>query len=222
MRRTAAARSARWSVPLGIAALAAGFSLARPAALAGGDTAVLGFGGYARTSLTEEQLFSPMGFATFGFGVEADLSRHLALRVAPAYLPRGTEFSHRSTYLRHADYVEIPVLVRASLAPRSAVDPYLFAGPTLGIRLQGEDQLYYCWTLSWCDVVVDPSSFRRLDFGAAIGAGLAFGRGAVRPFVEAQWQHGFVDLDPRTAEEAEFRTRAFVARAGLSWRPGGR
>jgi hypothetical protein len=218
--RTIASRSVHRAVPLAIGVIATCLSLSRPAALAAADTGVLAFGGFARTSLNEGQVFSPMDFATFGFGVETRLSRRFSLRVAPAYMPRGTTFAHRSTHLRHADYLEIPVLLGASLAPRVAVEPYLLAGPTLGIRLRGEEQVYYCWTPSWCEVVIDPSGFRRLDFGVALGGGIAFGRGAVRPFLEAQWQHGFVDLDPRSDEDAVFRTTAFVARAGVSWRPG--
>jgi outer membrane protein with beta-barrel domain len=217
-----AAPTASWLAPLGIGVLVTCVSLTRPSDLAAGGTDVLAFGGFARTSLTDEQLFSPMSFAVFGFGVDWRLAPHFSVRVAPAYLPRGTEFSHRSSYLRHADFFEVPVLFRASLAPRSALEPYLLLGPTVGIRLQGEEQLYYCWTYSWCEVVIDPSTFRRLDFGAAAAVGIAFGHGAVRPFAEAQWQFGFVDLDPRAGEDAVFRTRAFVARAGLSWRPGAR
>lgn len=217
-----AARTASCLAPLGIGMLVTCVSLTRPTDLAAGGTEVLAFGGFARTGLTDDQLFSPMDFAVFGFGVEWGLKHRLSLRVAPADLPRGTEFSHRSTYLRHADFLEVPVLLRASLAPPSAVEPYLFLGPTVGIRLRGDEQLYYCWTYSYCDVVIDPSSFRRLDFGAAVGGGIAVGLGAVRPFAEVQWQFGFVDLDPRAGEDAVFHTRAFVARAGLSWRPGGR
>jgi Outer membrane protein beta-barrel domain len=217
-----AARTASWRAPLAIGMLVTCVSLTHPTDLAAGGTEVLAFGGYARTSLSDGQLFSPMSFAAFGFGVEWGLAHHFSLRVAPAYLPRGTEFSHRSTYLRHADFIEVPVLLRASPAPRSAVEPYVFLGPTVGIRLQGDEQLYYCWTYSYCEVVIDPSSFRRLDFGAAVGGGIAVGHGTVRPFAEAQWQFGIVDLDPRGGDDAVFRTRAFLVRAGLSWRPGAR
>lgn len=217
-----AARPASRLGPLGIGMLVACVSLTRPADLAGGGTEVQAFGGFARTRLSDDILFSPMGFAVFGFGVEWSLSRHFSLRVAPASLPRGTEFSHRSTYLRHADFLEIPVLLRASPAPRSTVEPYVVLGPSLGIRLHGDEPLYYSFRFGSPELVIDPSSFRRLDFGAAVGVGIAVGRGAVRPFAEAQWQFGFVDLGPGAAEDAVFRTRAFVARAGLSWLPGAR
>src|SRR5512143_528713 len=147
----AAARTASWLAPLGIAALVACVSLARPDDLEAGGIEVQALGGLARTSLTDDQLFSPMTFAVFGFGVEWGLGRHFSLRVAPADLPRGTEFSHRSTYLRHADFLEVPVVLKASPAPGSVVEPYVFLGPTVGIRLHGEEPLYYCWTSSHCE-----------------------------------------------------------------------
>jgi hypothetical protein len=217
-----AARPASRLGPLGIGMLVACVSLTHPTDLAGGGTEVQVFGGFARTSLIDGYHYSPTNFAVFGFGVEWGLSRHFSLRVAPAYLPRGTEFTHRRTSRPHAGFLEVPVLLRASPAPRSAVEPYLFLGPSVGIRLGGDEPLYECWTYTYCEMIVDPSSFRRLDFGAAVGGGIAVGRGAVRPFAEAQWQFGFVDLGPGAAEDAVFRTRAFVARAGLSWRPGAR
>ncbi len=216
-----AARGASVLAPLVIGLLVTCGLLARPADLTAGGVEVQVFGGFTRTSLTEDDgLFSPRSFAVFGFGVERAVARHFSLRVEPTYLPRGTEFSHRSTHLRHADFLELPLLLRASLAPRSAVEPYLVLGPSVGIRLQGEEALYYEYFFGHPELVIDPSSFRRLDFGAAVGGGLAVGRGAVRPFAEVQWQFGVVDLDPRPEEDAEFRTRAFVLRAGVTWRPG--
>lgn len=47
-------------------------------------------------------------------------------------------------------------------------------------------------------------------------------RAALGTAMLVAWQIGLVDLDPRVGEGAEFRTRAFVVRAGLTWRAGPR
>jgi hypothetical protein len=154
-----------------------------------------------------------MDFAVFGFGVEWSLARRFSLRLAP-FLPAPKDRVLAPQHaLRHADFLEVPVLLKASLAPRSAVQPYLLLGPSVGIRTAGRRA-----ALLLLDAVLVRGSHRSVELSAAGFRssdrgwdGFRARRGAA--FAEAQWQIGLVDLDPRAGEDAEFRTRAFVVRA---------
>jgi hypothetical protein len=87
----------------------------------------------------------------------------------------------------------------------------------VGIRLGGEEPLYYVYIFPHPELVIDPSSFRRFDFGVAAGGGFALGQGEVSFFLDAQRHWGFLDLDP-LVDDPDFRTRALVLRTGVSWR----
>lgn len=82
------------------------------------------------------------------------------------------------------DYVEIPLLAKLTLAPKSRVSPCVFLGPSLGINVKADIQIDWAasefneaWTESW-----DYSSVTNAtELGIVFGAGLDYkvGRGAI-------------------------------------------
>ena len=87
-------------------------------------------------------------------------------------------------------YLEVPVLVHASLPLPRMVVPYAVAGPTFGISLGGEFE-------SGFPGIADEdvgSDLKTVDMGGTVGLGAIIGRGVYRLTVETRYFTSFGDL----------------------------
>ena len=85
-------------------------------------------------------------------------------------------------------YLEIPLLVRASLPVDGAVVPYVTFGPSFGIALDAE---FEAEPLPARDMTDD---LQHVDVGGTVGVGARVGRGPLRLALEARYTTGFDDL----------------------------
>lgn len=112
--------------------------------------------------------------------------------------------------LRH-DYIEVPVLARLDIVrPGGGVQPFLLAGPALGVsvkcELEGESQGVSV-TID-CDQLLEPSS---VDFGAMFGGGLEIPMGARAFTLGARYTLGFGEV----FEDGDTQNRVITFLAGI-------
>jgi len=69
----------------------------------------------------------------------------------------------------YADYIEVPLLLKLRL-PLPIVQPFVFAGPSVGFKLKEKLQS------NGADVPLDQALLKNNDYGAVFGAGLNLGR----------------------------------------------
>jgi hypothetical protein len=73
------------------------------------------------------------------------------------------------------DYLEIPVLVKIIFPSPGGVNPYLFAGPAVAIKVSGKVKAEFAGESDEEDI----EDMKSTDFGLVIGAGVDFGFGAL-------------------------------------------
>ena len=108
-----------------------------------------------------------------------------------SYLRRsGVSFVGASTLRLVADYIEVPVLLLASLRNASGITPFVAAGPTFAYRFRCRLQFSGggVETNEDCNARGEPSS--SLDVGVAAGAGLAVSLGLTTISVESRVSAG--------------------------------
>jgi len=69
----------------------------------------------------------------------------------------------------YADYIEVPLLLKLKL-PLPIVQPFVFAGPSVGFKLKEKLQS------NGENVPLDQALLKNNDYGAVFGAGLDLGR----------------------------------------------
>ncbi len=95
--------------------------------------------------------------------------------------------------------------------------PYLFAGPTLGLRLECSTT----YTAEGVNVSVDcggaeeADPYRAFDFGVSGGAGMSFGVGGLGVVVEALYGFGILDIVDDDSAEDTVTNRGLTIRAGV-------
>lgn len=87
-------------------------------------------------------------------------------------------------------YLEIPLLVRANLAPAAKVQPFLCAGPSLGISLGGTFRSGFPGIPDY-DFSDD---LKPADLGVALGGGVRIGMNRWALLDELRWTTGLSDL----------------------------
>jgi hypothetical protein len=97
--------------------------------------------------------------------------------------PIGTRTDHVKL-----QYLEVPILVRVTLPSLGSVEPYVLAGPTLGIGLEARIEPDPGPSFSVRD------DLERFDFGIAGGLGARLLRGPVHLELESRYGTGFRDL----------------------------
>ena len=146
------------------------------------------------------------GFAGGGF-VMFPLTSMLTLQPELLYVAKGHKDPRVTFYLNgdpvgtadrtfKVGYLEIPVLVRASL-PGGTIRPVLLAGPTLSVELDETVRVESRSLVQMATVVqtYPTDSFRSLDVGGAFGAGLNVHSGVGIFSLEGRCTVGLLDLN---------------------------
>lgn len=127
-------------------------------------------------------------------------ARHFAFRPEVLYAQKGG--SGRDDAARVAlniDYVEVPVLLQATVPTAGGVRPQLYAGPSLGIRARCELKVSGggLSASAGCNENLRDGAgvgVRRFDVGGVVGGALAFDVGGRALTLGARYTHGFTGL----------------------------
>jgi Outer membrane protein beta-barrel domain len=111
---------------------------------------------------------------------------------------KGLNFSGRTTI----NYLEVPVLARASSAASSGASFHAFTGPSFAIRLFGDTTSTVQVRQGTDDIDND---IKRFDLGLVAGAGVEFGRFVV----DGRYTWGLLDID-KQVDETTIRNRGFA------------
>jgi opacity protein-like surface antigen len=143
------------------------------------------------------------GFAN-GFGISAE----------PMYLQKGSDISvtgQTTSATIKANYIEIPVMLTYTFETGAGqIEPYVMAGPSLGIRLSATLTVNNQDT----DIKDQTSS---TDFGATLGAGARYPMGKNRIFLEARYAFGFSNINNTPGDNTSIKTHGFMIFAGITF-----
>lgn len=106
------------------------------------------------------------------------------------------------------DYVEVPILARASRALSGRSRLYAVAGPTVGFNVRARSRTEFSGSTEEMDI---SSDVERLDIGVAAGAGLEFGALTL----DGRYTFGLSDIDKDTTDAVTIKNRAFSITVGF-------
>jgi hypothetical protein len=129
--------------------------------------------------LLGEDLKSRIGFSVGGF-ITFNISEMFAIQPEVLYTMKGLRyeeeiFGETLKVWMKLDYLEIPVLVKIIFPSPGGVNPYLFAGPAVAIKVSGKVKAEFAGESDEEDI----EDMKSTDFGLVIGAGVDFGFGAL-------------------------------------------
>ncbi len=119
--------------------------------------------------------------------------------------------SHGATASITANYIEVPAMLTYTFETgKGEIEPYVMAGPSLGIRLSAKQTVNNVDT----DVKDQTSS---TDFGAVLGAGARYPLGMNRLFLEARYGFGFSNILNAPGNTSTVKTHGFMIFAGITF-----
>ena len=113
------------------------------------------------------------------------------------YLQAGTKTTQSGVDVKlKINYISVPVLfIYAFQNGQNQVQPYIFAGPSIGFKSSGK----LTGEQSGVSVDIDVSdSVKTTDFGAVFGAGINIPAGMNTIFLEGRYSLGFSDINNST------------------------
>ncbi len=116
-------------------------------------------------------LKSKVGF-TGGIFLAFNFGRVVTIQSEVLYTMKGATYEALDdsyTDKLYADYIEIPLLLKLRI-PTPVVQPFVFAGPTVGFKLKEK------WESNGEEVPLGEALLKNNDYGAIFGAGLNVGR----------------------------------------------
>ena len=159
------------------------------------------FGNVSNSGVLPGDVGSRTGFT---IGISAFSPGPLALGLEALYSQRGVTGAE-STASRELEYIDVPLLLRASLP--APVSPYVYLGPQISYELN-------------CDAGDDscPGSDRpQWPTAGVIGAGVAFGEEA-RFSVEGRYIYGLSDLNFETVtDDDSYEERSFMVLGAITF-----
>jgi hypothetical protein len=158
-----------------IAALAGLLALPQPAA-AGVQFGIKAGGNIAKPTGVDAQdplatLKNKVGF-TGGIFLALNFGRVVTVQWEALYTMKGATYvalDDSYTDKLYADYIEVPLLLKLRI-PLPVIQPFVFAGPSVGFKLQEKLQE------NGVDVPLTQKLLKNNDYGAIFGAGVNLGR----------------------------------------------
>lgn len=150
------------------------------------NTSVTSFGVFAEVPISPIFSFRP-GLEYTQRGTEVGLTEDLSL--LGVALPLGAQAETRFNYL------DAPLLLQVNLPTESSLQPYAFAGPSLGYAIGGKlrttARALIEFQLSETDIDLESINYERFHVAAmgGVGAKATFGNG-MSGFVEARYEYG--------------------------------
>lgn len=160
-----------------IAAFAGLLALPQPAA-AGVQFGLKVGGNMARVTGADAQdltdtMKNKVGF-TGGIFLAFNFGRVVTIQWEALYTMKGASLQYtdlEDTYTEklYGDYIEIPLLLKLRI-PTPGIQPFVFAGPTVGFKLSEKLQI------NGEDIPLEEKLLKNNDYGGIFGAGLNLGR----------------------------------------------
>lgn len=165
----------RMMTVLVIAAFAGLLALPQPAA-AGVQFGIKAGGNMAKPTGVDAQdplatLKNKVGF-TGGIFLAFNFGRIVTVQWEALYTMKGATYvalDDSYTDKLYADYIEVPLLLKIKI-PLPVIQPFVFAGPSVGFKLQEKLQE------NGVDVPLTEKLLKNNDYGAIFGAGVNLGR----------------------------------------------
>ena len=134
----------------------------------------------------------------------------IALQTEVLYAQKGATIEEGSASgTIELDFIEIPILLRASSTPSSGgVSFHVFGGPSLGFRVRAHAESTFDGQTEEEDLDDEVESF---DFGLVAGAGLEVGRFVV----DGRYTWGLSNLNKEDEEDVKIRSRVVSVMAGV-------
>jgi len=112
------------------------------------------------------------------------------------------------------DYIEVPVLAKASFLPAAAAKPSLFFGPALAYNISAKSAIEGGGLDGEVDV---KDSMKSMDFGLVVGAGLDMSlAGGKSVGIDVRYTHGLTNtIDSDTGAEAKNKTISIMGSFGF-------
>ena len=190
-----------------------------PAAAHAQGTQVSVIGGATFSDLRDVDGFDGRSGTMAGISLVLPLAGVFAFQPEALVVSRGAQAGSSLRESLDLNALEIPLLLRVSLGPRSLFTPHLYAGPYLGIQID----CTVAGTSVDCDDRDDVST-RTVDVGAIAGGGVTAGVGPL--IFTGGLRYGFGLSTLAEIGDAEFRESArhggFGIYAGVGIRLGGR
>lgn len=143
----------------------------------------------------------------------------LGLEIDGLFVSKGAKGTNTGPDGLKLDYVEVPVLLRLSLAPGLPVSPHVYAGPYLGYQISCTVQ----GTSADCDDVPGVST-KTVDIGGTVGGGVNVALGGMILTGGLRYSFGVskvADFDVGSVNESA-KNGVFAVYAGLAFRLGSR
>jgi hypothetical protein len=151
-----------------------------------------------------------VGLALGGFGTWR-ANDWFALQPELLYVQKGVTLegpaANPVSFVSKIDYLEVPILARLTPPASGEVRPYLFAGPTFGIKVRGRVERMVGGVREKADA---EALLRDGDAGVTVGAGTRFGRF----LAETRFTQGLTRVNkdvPDFQREVKNRTVALLA-----------
>ncbi len=159
--------------------------------------------------------FSSRTRAVFGGFVAKDFNAKAGLQVDFLYSQRGTKATATDgvdtfVFEASADYIEIPVLVRANIPGSGSVKARVFGGPSFGFRVSDDSTT----TFNGVEVDDDDTEVNSTDFGLVIGGAVQFGK----VFVDARYTWGLVNILKDATDNESAKNRTFGIMVGYQFK----
>jgi Outer membrane protein beta-barrel domain len=154
------------------------------------------------------------GFAVGGV-LNFEFAGGFGIQVEPMYIQNGAKVSSGGTEAKiKANYIDIPAMLVYTFATgQGQVEPYVMAGPVLGIRLSAKET-------DGSDVDIK-DFIKSTNFSGTFGAGVKIPVGMNRVFVEGRYTIGFSDINNGFAPGYTIKTKGLAFFAGITFPFGG-
>jgi hypothetical protein len=146
-------------------------------------------------------------FLAFNFG------KVVTIQSEVLYTMKGSSFEYTDIDITYAgklygDYIEIPLLLKLKI-PLPVIQPFVFAGPSVGFKLHEK------LSLDGEDVPSTTPLFKNNDYGAIFGAGLNLGRNFM---IDVRYSMGLQKvLDDPDFSELDVKNGVWAATIGIAF-----
>lgn len=153
----------------------------------------------------------------FGLSVLVPVHTRFALQPELHYSQKGSQVGGGGETIRlNLDYVDVPLLVRWQVPTAGAFRPFVVAGPNVAWQARCNVSVGSGRGNAPCDAGLadengTPATFRRIDYGAVVGAGIDFPFGGQDASLSARYGVGLADV----TDGANARNRAIQLLFGV-------
>ena len=150
------------------------------------------------------------GFAA-GAVLNFEFAGGFGIQVEPMYIQNGSKVTDNGTEIKiKANYIDVPAMLMYTFATgEGQVEPYVMAGPVLGIRLSAKET---------DGGEVDIKDYTKsTNFSGTFGAGVRIPVGMNRIFVEGRYTIGFTDINNNFAPGYTIKTKGLSFFAGITF-----